>query len=187
MGKPAGISVWLTGGLALLVALALLVTFYRPRPEPVRPPDPDAIRDLDPEHPCGTVALALASRLLGRPVPLVTVQKALLPDAMGRNSMREIVECARKLGFGAAGVRLSARELRRLEVPVIAHLAESHWAVLFTNEHKAILLFDPPRPLRSVSPEELDSLWSGAGVVVTEDADSLKQTLARLGIDSQVQ
>ncbi len=113
--------------------------------------------------------------------------RLLAPDALGRTSMKELVVALRRVGFGAAGVKIGRSSFSKLRVPVILHLDENHFAVACVIEPGSVMLIDVPVRRSLLTIEQLYQGWDGACVLVAKDDVGLIDAMEQLGINSRAQ
>lgn len=84
-------------------------------------------RQLD-SNDCGPTCLQMIAAYYGKRYSLDTVKQFCEMTRIGI-SMRDVVNCARRLGFEVASVRLNLSELRRMPLPGILYLKRGHFVV----------------------------------------------------------
>lgn len=112
---------------------------------------------------CGPAALAT---VLGHHGVRVAPRDLRAPGSLGSVSLLELVEAARRLGFGARAVRAAPSELHRLPLPAVVHLNEDHWVVLTAVEPGGIGITDPGQGPIELARSEFEARWSGYAAVV---------------------
>lgn len=137
---------------------------------------------VDPENPCGPVSVALVSHLLGNPVSLETARRIVVTDAVGRTSASALSEGLKTLGFHVAAVRIPVERAPPLDLPLIAFLRDSHFAVLVPMGDHEMLLLDPPHEAAERSVKQLSSIWKGEAILVGRNEESIASALKQLGI-----
>ena len=150
----------------------------------VGPKAVDGIPLIDPKHPCGPTALALAAQLCGRELTLQQTTSAVRPDRLGRTSIAELLDACESLGLSAVGVQIDPARVSRLQTPVILHTNYEHFVVVVANQGGGILLLDPPHEPQDVAPAALRSLCTGRAVIVGSDSAAREAALAELGLSA---
>ena len=85
-------------------------------------------RQLD-SNDCGPTCLQMIAAYYGKRYSLDTIRQFCEMTRIGI-SMRDVVNCARQLGFEVASVRLNLSELRRMPLPGIIYLKRGHFVVV---------------------------------------------------------
>lgn len=137
---------------------------------------------LDPDNPCGPVAVALVGHLLGKPVSLAEARRLVPADSLGRTSAAALLEGLGALGIPAAAVQVAPEAAVKLDAPFIVFLDQSHFGVLIPAAGGEWYLADPPQPIRRPTTEELASQWTGEAILVARDDEHLAENLRRLGL-----
>lgn len=126
----------------------------------------------DPNTPCGATCVWLSAALLGTNIDLDAVRSLLKPDPMGRNSLAEVDDTLRHLGFETSAVRLTWRQLSHVTEPCILHLRNGHFVVGISTKDSRVLIVDPPREPRFVSQADLKQ-WDGVSLLVGRNREQL--------------
>jgi rhodanese-related sulfurtransferase len=125
---------------------------------------------------CGVYCLYGAMKFLGTDCD---PNELIKPEYIGTpagSSLAELKKCAEDHGLYATPVkRLSTKDLRRYQLPVIIHVKSSltgqaydHYELfLGTREGKA-LIYDPPSPAELVPFKTLTPRWDGSALIVSE-------------------
>jgi len=122
---------------------------------------------------CGPAALAAVCRHFGMAATEGEIARLAGTDARG-TSMRGLQKAARAKGLAAEGVRVSPDGLSRTPLPCILFFHPGHFAVLTGiqdgrqggREGQQYLLADPSLGQRTVTREQLVSLWHGEALLV---------------------
>ena len=154
-------------------------SWSKPAPRPTRP------RFIDPDNPCGPVAVATASHLLGRPIGLGVIRSQMNPDPMGRCSLTQVYRTLRGQGFSAFAVRLNQEALMTLGAKTVAILFvdRSHFVVVRSVDDGVITLFDPPYKPVTIPVGEMPYDWSGEAILASADQDELIKIARRFGLE----
>jgi ABC-type bacteriocin/lantibiotic exporter with double-glycine peptidase domain len=139
-------------------------------------------RLIDPDHPCGPVAVALVSYLFGQPIGLERACQEIQTDPYGRCSLADLIACLSNHDFGATGIKANERSIGKIgkEAVLILYVNHSHFVVIKRNENGTLVVFDPPQP--SMPLGELPYEWGGEAVLVTESPGHLERALVALGV-----
>ena len=139
------------------------------------------------EWSCGPAALAnLLSVFFGCPIDENAVAAEDSPKPGRRATLAELLESARRLGFGAAvylmDVGLLQLALTELCVPMIGLLCEpeGHFVIAAGLVHRDILVFDPSLGYRLLSEGDLRDRWSGFALVVDPGTERIDACSARI-------
>jgi rhodanese-related sulfurtransferase len=117
-----------------------------------------------------------AMRVLGKEV---TFDQLVLPKYIGSpkgSSMSELMSLAKDFGLYAEPVeRMSYAMLSDATSPVVLHVKQNpgmadytHWILLLGMEDGKLRICDGTNPLRLMSLEELDSIWDGIVLIVSD-------------------
>ena len=160
-----------------LVAAAIVAGRARPREQ-------HETRIIDPDNPCGPVAVALVSHLLGKPLSLDEVRAAIDTDPQRRASVAQLVACLRSNGFAAAGVEMEPAALSKLAPATVAILfvEGNHFIVAAPRGGEEVTIFDPPLRPSTRTPGDLPYEWRGQCILAARDAAALDRSLADLGL-----
>lgn len=165
------------------VAVACLLFFALRHREAPSSREGPTLEQFDPEHPCGVVAVTMATEVLGRRIESGRAKQAIPVDALGRTSMAEIIDGLGALGFQAVGVKLDMQSLRRLEgLPVILFVDRSHFLVALPVGDGSVVVMDPPHPVRVETSASLSSRWTGEAILLHHSPDQLRKAIRSLGI-----
>jgi len=125
---------------------------------------------------CGIYCLYGAMRFLGRDCdPNELIKQEYIGSTKG-SSLAELQKAAESHGLYAAPVkRLSTKDLRRYQLPVILHVKSSpiartydHYELFLGAKEDEALLYDPPRPIESVPFRTLAPIWDGSALIVSD-------------------
>jgi ABC-type bacteriocin/lantibiotic exporter with double-glycine peptidase domain len=164
-----------------------LATQSEARVRPVAPErpsyeDPAVAPIRDPAHPCGPVCIAVVAKIHGRSMTLAEASRLAPPDALGRNSMTELVTALRSADFGAIGVHLDPAAGTKVPYPMIAFVHNSHFAVIVGDGSDWFVYLDPPAPPSRRSLSSLRDIWDGTAIIVAPAADEIEIVLQELGV-----
>lgn len=130
---------------------------------------PQLVRIVDPDHPCGPVAVAMASLLLKHPLGLDVATEEIDTDPRGRCSMQQLASCLDEHGFVADGVHTDSEMIRRLSdsTVMILYVDNSHFIVAKSHGNETVAIFDPPRRVLLTTLEEMPYRWNGEALIIT--------------------
>lgn len=114
---------------------------------------------------CGAACLATVSKQYGLAVSITKIREIAGTDREG-TSAYGMVQSAEKLGFTAKAVKGDANAFfSEFPLPAIAHIATEsgllHYVVIHKITKKKVIIADPARGIRKVSPEEFFREWTG--------------------------
>jgi ABC-type bacteriocin/lantibiotic exporter with double-glycine peptidase domain len=139
-----------------------------------------AVVHRDPSYPCGPVSIAVVTHLHGKPTRLSETKQLAAPDALGRNSMAEMLNCFRELGYQAVGVKVRCDKCKYLTVPLVVYQDNSQFVVAVSKKDGRVVVFDPPYRLTDDSWEGLFARSDGAAIIVAKDDAELAEALTQL-------
>jgi ATP-binding cassette subfamily B protein len=122
-------------------------------------------------HDCGASCLATVFAMYDRPVD-PGVLRDELNRGVGHVSARQLLECARRRGFVARGVRLEADALRLLPRGAILHWRLEHFVVLDRVTRRGAEVVDPALGRRTMSFDAVDANFTGIALVVEDPGDA---------------
>ena len=151
---------------------------------PARPKHAHPIRIIDPDNPCGPVAIAMVSHLLKRPILLRNLREALDVDPQRRVSMGQLRDCLESNDFAAVGVSIEPRMLATLgpSTAAILHVDGTHFIVAAGRDGGEVMIYDPPLPPAASTADALPYKWDGPCILVALKAEDLRRELARMGL-----
>lgn len=113
---------------------------------------------------CGAACLATIIKQHGQRVPVTKIRQIAGTDKQGTNALG-IITAAKKLGFGAKGVKAEKEHLvDELPLPCIAHvLIEDlqHYVVIHRISKGKVLIADPAKGLVTYTVNEFCAIWTG--------------------------
>ncbi len=118
---------------------------------------------------CGATCLAMVLGYHGRETPVAEVTERIGSGRDGA-SARGLAQAARAFGLRCRGYSVEPGDLRRLELPVIAHWRFDHFLVIERWTPKGAEVVDPASGRRRLAPGELDAGLTG--VVLTFEPGS---------------
>ena len=132
---------------------------------------------------CAAACLATISRQYGLKIPITRIREVAGTDKQGTNAYG-LIKAAEKLGFSAKGVRVqsdgssdsiaAAREafLSPFPLPAIAHVVVDgsllHYVVIHKITEKQVVIADPAKGLRKITPEKFFEEWTGVLVLLAK-------------------
>lgn len=140
---------------------------------------------------CGVNCVYAISHMLGKEADLKTMHALLKPDEDGGNSLADLEEGLRALGFYPVAARLQPDHphvLSRIPVPAILHVRKlhgqregNHFIVYLGGEDEQfVLLLDAPRPAQTMPWEWFQDLWTGNVLIPCKTQAEQEQVRARL-------
>jgi len=148
---------------------------------------------------CGAACLATVARQYGLKIPITRIREVAGTDKKGTN-VYGVVKAAEQLGFTAKGVKVdvsdggdaqkAAREafFSPLPLPAIAHVVADgsfpHYVVIHKTTKKQVIIADPEKGLRKVTPDKFFEEWTGVLILLVpnkkfEKGDYTKSIYAR--------
>ncbi len=126
---------------------------------------------------CGLACLATVAGLHGRAESLSELRRRF-PMSLGGTTLKDLIDCADRLGFSARPIRCDLDELSKLDTPAILHWSLDHYVVLLRVSRKSILIADPARGERTLSFEEASRHFTGIALELTPAPHFEKRTEA---------
>lgn len=127
---------------------------------------------------CGPAALLSVLKFYGGDTSIVHLREQTNTDASGTN-MLGLVKAAEKLGFHAYGATGEFEDLRKEEMPCIAHVILDnrlqHFVVVYEIDANGVLLGDPGQGLYTLSKSEFLAIWRQKAVVLLKPAGALSR------------
>ena len=131
-------------------------------------------------NPCGVIAVATASRLVGVEVSLEQAGDVLPVDAIGTATVGQVDEAFRALGVAACPLRL--RNVAGLTLPAVMHFGGRHFAAVLPLADGRFAVVDPASRPAVLDADELLHQTDGVAVVVAGNTDRLRAQCRRLGV-----
>ena len=119
---------------------------------------------------CGLASLAMISRFHGHDVDLNQLRQRF-PVSMVGLSLRGLMTCADKLGFGTRALRVDLEALGEVQLPAIIHWDLEHYVVLKEVRRKGIVIIDPAVGTRTVSWSDASNHFSGVVLELIPTSD----------------
>ena len=124
---------------------------------------------------CGPACLLSVLRFHGGDTGLPTVRSWSGTDANG-TSLLGLQRAAARLGFQARGATGDYEDLRKEQMPCIAHLVHEgveHYVVVYEVRHRRVRIGDPGRGLLWLQREEFERLWVQQAVLLLNPTGDL--------------
>lgn len=118
------------------------------------------------ENDCGAAALAMAARVLGRPIAAEDLRAQMRFQEKGA-SLEELHRLAIQLQFRSQAIRIGLDHLAAVRLPAIAHLASGHYVVLFEVAAGGLLVGDPAHGISKWPLASLHKNWTGHLLLVS--------------------
>jgi len=109
---------------------------------------------------CGLACLAMIGRYYGHDVDLNHLRQRF-PVSMIGLSLRGLMTCADKLGFGTRALRADLEALRQVQLPAILHWDLDHFVVLKEARKAGIVIVDPSAGEQTVSWADASNHFTG--------------------------
>lgn len=95
---------------------------------------------------CGITCIRIVAHYYGKTVPLKTLRELCDVGRMGI-SLRDIMECTRKLGFRSEAVKIHLADVERMPLPAILYWDQRHYVVLYriSRDGRIFHIADPAR------------------------------------------
>ncbi|MCL2044941.1 MAG: peptidase domain-containing ABC transporter [Oscillospiraceae bacterium] len=137
---------------------------------------------------CGAACLAIICRQYGLKTPITRIREVAGTDKQGTNALG-MIKAAERLGFSAKGVRGDQEAFfTPFPLPAVAHVIVNgsllHYVVIHKITKKQVILADPAKGIRKVSPEEFFQEWTGVLILMAptqsfEKGDQTKSIWSR--------
>lgn len=130
---------------------------------------------------CGAACLATVAKQYGLKIPITRIREVAGTDTKGTN-VYGVVKAAEQLGFTAKGVKVgvsegedaqkAAREafFNPFPLPAIAHVVVDgsllHYVVIHKITKKQIIIADPGKGIRKLTPDEFFKEWTGVLILL---------------------
>lgn len=131
------------------------------------------------EKDCGVACIAMICKQYGLQKSIAKIRNIAGTDQKGTSAFG-IVECFKKLGFIAKGIRIQKPEdlFAEFPKPCIAHMIVDgkvlHYVVLHSVSKKKIIVADPAKGLLKITPEEFCKMWTGILILATPDTNFVR-------------
>ncbi|MBD3377587.1 ATP-binding cassette domain-containing protein [candidate division KSB1 bacterium] len=127
---------------------------------------------------CGPAALLSVLKYYGGDANLVTVRNTCQTDIQG-TTMYDLVQTAEGMGFEAVGATGEYDELKKEQMPCIAHVVLpdglQHYVVIYAIDDTELKVGDPAKGLIRMSRPEFEELWKQKAVVLLDPQKPLWQ------------
>lgn len=141
---------------------------------------------------CGMYVLYAALTLADKPVDFADLLRPEYVDSHKGSTVGQLTTVAQDYGLYTELIGdMTPSVLQELKHPVILHVRQSveseepdHFALFLGRTEEGIVLYDPPRPARTMSLEELHEVWEGTGLILSETPISLARIFVIAWIDS---
>lgn len=122
---------------------------------------------------CGITCIRIVARYYGKKVPLKTLRELCDVGRMGI-SLRDIMECTRKLGFRSEAVKIRLADVERMPLPAILYWEQRHYVVLYRISRGGRLfhIADPARGKLRLGRDDFMRHWQahdGSGMAIVMD------------------
>ena len=119
---------------------------------------------------CGAACLATISKQYGLKIPITRIREVAGTDKQGTNAFG-VVKAAEQLGFTAKGVKGDQEAFfSPYPLPCIAHVVVDgsllHYVVIHKITKKQIIIADPAKGIRKLTPEEFFKEWTGVLILM---------------------
>jgi ATP-binding cassette subfamily B protein RaxB len=119
---------------------------------------------------CGLACLAMVLSAQGPCPDLSQLRQRFAPSLRGA-TLRELIDCAGRLGFASRALRLELDELAQLRLPCILHWDLNHFVVLKAVRRREAIVLDPAVGERRLRHAELGRHFTGVALELTPTAD----------------
>lgn len=111
---------------------------------------------------CGITCIRMICHYYGKKVSLQFLRNMCDIGRLGI-SLKEIVNCLRKLHFEVAAVRVDAEEVLRMPLPAILFWEQNHFVVLYDIDHhkKCFYVADPSHGKIPLNEDTFMQMWKG--------------------------
>jgi len=130
---------------------------------------------------CGAACLATVAKQYGLKIPITRIREVAGTDKEGTN-VYGVVKAAEQLGFTAKGVKVDASAgedaqkaardafFNPFPLPAIAHVIVDgsllHYVVIHKITKKQVIIADPGKGLRKITPDEFFKEWTGVLILL---------------------
>jgi ATP-binding cassette subfamily B protein RaxB len=118
---------------------------------------------------CGLACLAMVLSYHGREFDLNTLRRQF-PVSMKGVTLRELMQIAGRLGLSCRALRLEPAHLGQLRLPAVLHWDLNHFVVLKSAGGRGVVIHDPARGVRRLTPAELSAHMTGVALELTPTA-----------------
>lgn len=140
---------------------------------------------LDPQNPCGPVAVKVISQCLGVSTSLSKCNDVVPCDSLGRTTMAELQKGLEVLGVLSVGITIQQESISEIRLPMIMHVNDNHFVVSLPNKNGVTVIIDPPElPIRADA-RALPFYWNGNALLCSTSKAALNNELTRLGVNVQ--
>lgn len=129
---------------------------------------------------CGVAAVTMVARFHGLQVNTTEIRPHFTLDVRGA-SVSNLVEVAGRIGLRAEAVRVCPEFLGGVELPVIAHLRDGHFVVLFSRspDGLAYTVGDPARGVLTLLFASFLPMWGGVVVLIRPPSSTATERTIR--------
>ncbi len=122
---------------------------------------------------CGITCIRIVAHYYGKKVPLKMLRELCDVGRMGI-SLRDIMECTRKLGFRSEAVKIGLEDVERMPLPAILYWEQRHYVVLYRISRGGRLfhIADPARGKVRLGRDDFMRHWQahdGSGMAIVMD------------------
>lgn len=130
----------------------------------------------------GAACLATVAKQYGSLATVASVRRAVGLERKAPNSYG-MVQAAHKLGFRANAVKGNPESFfSGFRLPAVAHVTTEddrlHYIVIHKITDREILIADPAKGLRTLTPEEFFEIWTGILILMTPSEIFMEKALA---------
>ncbi len=123
---------------------------------------------------CGHACLAMVLRYWGYHTDISSLRQRFPVDPQG-TSLARIIQIADQVNLTGRALRLEIEGLAQLKLPCILHWELNHFVVLESVSSKRIIIHDPARGRRILTPEEVSKLFTGVALELSPSPDFEKR------------
>ena len=135
---------------------------------------------------CGLACLAMVLSYHGREFDLNTLRRQF-PISMKGMNLKELMEIASRLGLACRALRLEPAHLVRLRLPAVLHWDLNHFVVLKSASARQVVIHDPARGVRRLTPAELSAHMTGVALELTPTGNfERRREVERVGLAALV-
>ncbi len=109
---------------------------------------------------CGITCIRIVARYYGKKIPLKSIREICDISRIGI-SLKDVLDCTKKLGFESAAVKVNEDEIKRMPLPAILYWRQSHYVVLYKIDKGRYYIADPSFGKISFEQEEFLKYWKG--------------------------
>jgi ATP-binding cassette subfamily B protein RaxB len=125
---------------------------------------------------CAIACMAMIARYYGQSITLRSMDNELVTNEKGM-SVREIIKCAEKLNLKGKVRKITTKQLKSINLPVILHWNGNHFVILKSVHDNGVYLHDPAIGKTFVSWQEIYNQFTGIVIHLTPNEIDASKTI----------